>query len=205
MQTYLVRRTGIADNAAELDAALTRLRAAEGGPHTGSAQWLHSYALREVDGRLGLACVFLANDARTLRDHAECHRLPAAEVLPITRTLQVLPFVPSQVVLVRRRGCWSEPAPDSSDPAADFSRRARLAEADHGVAWLHSYIVEEGGGICGTWCLYRSASLDALREHARSAGLPADEVVPVLGRIVFRDGPGARRHPGPQSPIVLHH
>ena len=202
MQPYLVRRIGIAANAAELDAALTRLRAAEEGPQLEAVRWLHSYALREADGRFGLACIFLANEAAALRQHGERHRLAAAEVLPITRTLQALPFSPTQAVLVRRRGCWHEPAQDG-DPAADLSRRARSAEADHGVTWLHSYVVDEGGGACGTWCLYRSASLQALLVHAASAGLPADPAVPVLGRILFRDEPVARHQPGLQGPAVL--
>ncbi len=201
MQTYLVRRIGIAANAAELDAALTRLRAAEGDPIAGTTRWLHSYALREADGRLGLACIFLADNAGTLRQHAERHRLAASEVLPISRTLQALAFSPTHAVLVRRHGCWHEPA-QNGDPAADFSHRARSAEADHGVSWLHSYVVEEGGGACGTWCLYRSASLDALRVHAASAGLPAEEVVPVLGRILFRDEPRARHPSGAPSPVL---
>lgn len=203
MQTYLVRRIGIAANAAELDAALTRLRAAEEGAVARAVRWLHSYALREADGRFGLACIFLADDADKLRQHAKRHRLPAAEMLPITRMLQALPFSPTRAVLVRRRGCWHEPA-QKGDPLADFSHRARYAEPDHGVAWLHSYVVEEGGGACGTWCLYRSASLNTLREHAASAGLPADDVVPVLGRILFRDEPVARLQPGLQAPTVLH-
>lgn len=196
MQTYLVRRIGIAANAAELDAALTRLRAAEEG--AGAVRWLHSYALREADGRFGLACLFLADEAGALRQHAERHRLAAAEVLPITRTLQALPFLPTHAVLVRRRDCWHEPT-QGGDPAADFSRRARSAEADHGVAWLHSYVVDEGGGTCGTWCLYRSASLRALREHAASAGLTTEQAVPVLGRILFRDEPTARLQPNTHS------
>ena len=48
--TYLVRRTGVAANASELDAALTRLRLLdEQAPADLEARWLHSYALREAE------------------------------------------------------------------------------------------------------------------------------------------------------------
>ncbi len=86
MQIYLLRRRGIASGANRLNAALTRLRELEEAPSALQARWLHSYALREDDGRFGLACVFEADSARTLRRHAELTRLPAEEILPASGT-----------------------------------------------------------------------------------------------------------------------
>ena len=198
MQTYFVRRVGIAANASELDAALTRLRTAEYGQRTLDAQWLHSYALREANGRLGLACVFVADSVSTLLHHAERNLLPAAEVLVIAKTLCSRPFEPTQALLVRRRACWCGPA--DGDPAWAFSRQSRRGQAAHGVKWLHSYVVDEIGGARGTWCLYRAVDGGTLQRHAASVGLPIDDAVPVLGRIVFRDEPSARLLPGPTRP-----
>ena len=80
MQTYVIRRPGIASTGAELDAALTRLRAFEDKQLARNVQWLRSYALREADGRFGLTCVFCADSAQTLAHHAELTALPADEL-----------------------------------------------------------------------------------------------------------------------------
>lgn len=83
MPLFLVRRPGIAGDANELDAALTRLHAFALSRPGQSPQWLHSYAVHEADGRLGLACVFRADDALALRRHAETIGLAAAEIVPV--------------------------------------------------------------------------------------------------------------------------
>jgi len=41
------------------------------------------------------------------------------------------------------------------------------------VRWIRSYVSEAEGKI---YCEYDAPSLDAIREHARRAGLPADRI-----------------------------
>ena len=136
MQTYLVRRVGIAANAAELDASLTRLRDGEDPQYGLEAKWLRSYALREPNGRFGLICIFLADKASTLLEHAKHILLPATEVSAVSQTLQSRPFAPAQAMLVRRRACWRSQT--EADTASDLPRRALRAETAHGVEWMHA-------------------------------------------------------------------
>jgi hypothetical protein len=191
MQTYLVRRVGIAADARELDAALTRLRSFEEQPSALPARWLHSFALREADGRFGLACVFEADGVQTLHRHADSIRLPASEVLRVTSTRVVRPFAPTMVYLIRRRNFWITPA--ELDRSNTASRRIADEEMARELSWLRSYAVREDDGTLGTVCLYQSVDPQALRKHAERVGMPADEITTVIGRIVFRDDLDARR------------
>lgn len=187
MHTYVVHRPGIGASAAELDAALTRLRAFEEKPHALQARWLHSYALRQPDSRFGLACVFQADSAQTLRQHAEQTQLSVQEILPVAATERVRPFVPTLVYLIRRRSFW--PTAADLDRSAEVARRVGDEEMPRQVSWLRSYAVQEHDGTLGTLCLYQAVSPEALREHAARVGMPADEITPVVGRVVYRDDP----------------
>lgn len=190
--TYLVLRGSVAASASELDAALTRLRLLEEQPPSDlDARWLHSYALREADGRFGLACVFRADTIDTVRHHALLAALPARDIAQVHSTLVLRRFAPTRVYLVRRCGVASD--------AAQLERRLasarRIAEDMlRQVSWLHSYALHEAGGALGTACLYQATDPGALREHALRAGLPVDQIAPVFGRLVFREGPS---HPAP--------
>jgi hypothetical protein len=195
MLTYVVRRPGIASNAQGLDQALARLRAFERQADALPARWLTSFALREDDGRLGLACVFLADGVDALRRHATLTGVGAGEILPVAATLLVRALAPSQVWLVRRRGFWKTAAELERSAAA--SRRVGEEDMPTRVCWLRSYAVHESDGTLGSVCLFQSVDAAALREHARRAGLPADEITPVLGCHVLRDAaPGL---PAPQA------
>jgi hypothetical protein len=57
------------------------------------------------------------------------------------------------------------------------------------VRWIRSYVVGEEGGGLGTVCIYQASSVQALRDHARAAGLPCDEIVPVDDTVVVRPDP----------------
>ena len=102
MKTYVVLRPGIASNAAELDTALTRLRAFEDESSALNARWMHSYVLRAADRRFGLACVFQADSVQTLMQHAARTRVRAQEILPIAAMVLMRPFAPAMVYLIRR-------------------------------------------------------------------------------------------------------
>jgi hypothetical protein len=191
MQLHVVRRVGIAATAAELDAALLRLRTFEETPHALPAHWLHSYALREADGRFGLACVLQADGVTSLREHAQRCQLPAHEILPVAVMQVERAFAPTLVYLIRRRRAW--PTPADFDRGAAAARHVGEAEMPREVSWLRSYTVREDDGSLGSVCLYQGLDAPALGRHALRSGLPADEIRPVLGRIVFREPASARQ------------
>jgi hypothetical protein len=198
MQTHVVYRPGIAASATELGAALTRLRAFEEQAPTLPTRWLHSYALGQADGRFGLTCVFEADGAPALRRHAAQTGAPAAEILPVAAAVHVRSFAPTRVYLIRRRNFW--PSAAELDLSAALSRRIGDEEMAREVSWLHSYAVHESDGTLGTVCLYQAVSPGALRDHARRCAMPADEIVPVLGRIVYRDDPRPQAAPSSAVP-----
>lgn len=185
MQTFVVRRPGIAATAAELDAVLTRLRSFEEKPHALDARWIRSYALREADGRFGLACVVQSDSAQTLERHAELTEAPAQEILPVAAKVLVRRFAPTMVYLIRRRNFWKSTA--DFDKSAAISRRIGDEEMAREVSWLRTYAVRESDGTLGTVCIYQAVDPEALRKHAARVAMPADEIVPVIGRIVFRE------------------
>ena len=62
-------------------------------------------------------------------------------------------------------------------------------EPDSGVRWIRSYVLGEESGEVGTFCVYEGESPEAIRAHAKTAGLPADEVIPILDTVVVRPDP----------------
>ncbi|MEA2324545.1 MAG: hypothetical protein QOD81_4395, partial [Solirubrobacteraceae bacterium] len=46
-----------------------------------------------------------------------------------------------------------------------------------------------GSGPVGTVCIYQASSPDAIREHARRADLPVDEIIPVADTVIVRSDP----------------
>ena len=52
-------------------------------------------------------------------------------------------------------------------------RSATVADAMEGVVWVKSFISEAEGKI---YCLYDAPSPDAIREHARRVGIPANTI-----------------------------
>lgn len=197
MQTYIVRRPNIAATAAELNAVLTRLRSFEEKPHSLDARWIRSYALREADGRFGLACVVQSDSAQTLKRHAELTKAPAQEILPVAAKVLVRPFAPTMVYLIRRRNFWKTTA--DLEKSAAISRRIGDEEMAREVSWLRTYAVTESDGTLGTVCIYQAVDPKALSKHAARVGMPADEIIPVIGRIVFREE--SQEQPAPSSAV----
>lgn len=52
-------------------------------------------------------------------------------------------------------------------------RSVAVADAMDGVVWVKSFISEAEGKI---YCLYDAPSPEAIREHARRVGIPADKI-----------------------------
>lgn len=185
MQTYIVRRPAVAAGAAALEAALDRLRALADFGTGLCAHWQQAYVLREGDTGFGLLCVVAADGLSAVHEHAALARLPAQEVLPVTALHAGRPFARTLVHLVRRRSCWGEP--EGVEAALVQAREHAERRQPRETHWLCSHVVREADGRLGSFCLYQAIDAAALRAHAAEAGLPADEIVPVFGRIVLRD------------------
>lgn len=89
-------------------------------------------------------------------------------------------------VILRRSG-WADA--QELEVAAGRSSRVGLEEMSDQVKWIRSYVVEEQDGRLGTACVYQGVDAEAVREHARRAGLPADEVIEVRGTVIINDDP----------------
>jgi hypothetical protein len=89
--------------------------------------------------------------------------------------------------VIRRRGAWA--TPQELEEAAARSTRVGNEEMPDRVRWIRSYVVKEENGRLGTVCIYQATDPEAIREHARRAGLQADEILPVSQTVVVRDDP----------------
>ena len=89
-------------------------------------------------------------------------------------------------VILRRQG-WRSPA--ELEAAAARSSQVGDEEMSDDVRWIRSYVLDEGAGSVGTVCVYEATSADALRQHAERAGLPIDEVIPVVDTVLVRPDP----------------
>ncbi len=89
-------------------------------------------------------------------------------------------------VILRRSG-WKSPA--DLEEAAARSAKVGDEEMSDDIRWIRSYVLEEGGGSVGTVCIYQASGPEAVREHAQRAGLPADEVIPVVDTVLVRPDP----------------
>ena len=57
------------------------------------------------------------------------------------------------------------------------------------VRWIRSYVLAEPDGTVGTVCIYQASSPEAIRDHAKKADLPADEILPVADTVLVRPDP----------------
>lgn len=66
------------------------------------------------------------------------------------------------------------------DPSAADIKALGEVNEQHRVKWLYSFLSADKRK---TYCLYEGASADAIREAARSAGLPADSIIELSGKL----------------------
>ena len=92
-----------------------------------------------------------------------------------------------QTYVIRRRNAWKN-AQELENTAAR-SRKIGDTEMSQKVRWIRSYVLTEADGTLGTSCIYQAISPEAIREHARRVGMPADEIVPVAATVVVRADP----------------
>ena len=83
--------------------------------------------------------------------------------------------------LIYRREGWE--SRESHDQAVGRSRSQEGLMRDD-VAWIRSYVLDERGGGVGTVCIYQASGPEAIRAHARRAGLPVDEIVKVADTVI---------------------
>ena len=88
--------------------------------------------------------------------------------------------------IILRRKFWN--CAEDLEKSASISSRVGLEEMPNDVKWIRSYVVKEGEKL-GTVCIYQGTSADAVREHARRAGMPADEVFLVENLVVINEDP----------------
>jgi Nickel responsive protein SCO4226-like len=91
-----------------------------------------------------------------------------------------------QYAIMRRSGWRTR---EELDGAGERSNAVREGEMAGQMRWIRSYFFEEDNGMLGTICIYEAESVDAVRQHARRARLPADEVLPIRETVVVRPDP----------------
>jgi thiamine biosynthesis protein ThiC len=89
-------------------------------------------------------------------------------------------------VILRRNG-WSSGA--ELEDAAARSKQVGDDEMSDDIRWIRSYVLDEGSGPVGTVCVYQATSPEAIREHARRADLPVDEIIAVADTVIVRPDP----------------
>ena len=92
-----------------------------------------------------------------------------------------------QTYVILRRSGWS--TPEELEAAALRSKQVGEEQMRDDVRWIRSYALAERDGKVGTVCVYEAKSVDAIREHAQRADLPADEIVPVADTVIVRPDP----------------
>jgi thiamine biosynthesis protein ThiC len=91
-------------------------------------------------------------------------------------------------VILRRSG-WR--SPEELQAAAGRSKKVGDEEMADDIRWIRSYVLQEDGGSVGTVCIYQASSPEAIREHAASADLPVDEIIPLADTVIVRPDPDA--------------
>ena len=89
--------------------------------------------------------------------------------------------------VIRRRNAWNDAR--ELEATAAVSLRIGNDEMADQIRWIRSCVVYEADGRLGTVCIYQATSEDAIREHARRVGMPADEITCVANTVIIREDP----------------
>jgi sporulation protein YlmC with PRC-barrel domain len=92
-----------------------------------------------------------------------------------------------QTYAIRRLRAWSTPG--EVEQVAGRSKQVADDEFAADVRWIRSYVIAEEDGTLGSVCIYQAVSPEAIREHARRVGMPADEIWAVADTVVIRPDP----------------
>ena len=95
---------------------------------------------------------------------------------------------------IRRLNAWG--SPEELEEVAARSKSVADEEFPQDVRWIRSYVIAEEDGTLGSVCIYQATSPEAIRDHARRVGMPADQIWRVADTVVIRPdhakGPGVR-------------
>jgi hypothetical protein len=89
--------------------------------------------------------------------------------------------------IISRRNAWKNS--QELEATAALSLRVGNDEMADRIRWIRSYVVQEADGTLGTVCVYQATDSDAIREHARRVGMPADEITGVADTVIIRSDP----------------
>jgi hypothetical protein len=91
-----------------------------------------------------------------------------------------------QLYAILRRNGWRTPG-DLQEAAGRSTAEGDKMPED--IRWIRSYVLGETDGSVGTVCIYEASSPEAIREHAKNADLPVDEIIEVADTVVVRPDP----------------
>jgi hypothetical protein len=91
-----------------------------------------------------------------------------------------------QLYGILRRNGWA--SAEELEAAAKRSAEEGDKEGS-GVRWIRSYVLNEESGDLGTFCVYEGDSPEAIRAHAATVPMPADEVIEIVDTVVVRPDP----------------
>jgi len=94
-----------------------------------------------------------------------------------------------QLYGILRRDGWRTGA--DLEAAAGRSTKVGDEEMSNDIRWIRSYVLDEGDGAVGTFCVYEASSPEAIREHASRADLPVDEIIPLIDTVIVRPDPAS--------------
>ena len=89
-------------------------------------------------------------------------------------------------VITRANGWGSK---KELEAAASVSAQVGNEQMPDRVRWIRSYVTRHEGGRLGTVCIYQATNPDAVREHARRVGMPADAITEIADTVVVRPDP----------------
>jgi hypothetical protein len=92
----------------------------------------------------------------------------------------------NQYAILRRSG-WKSGG--DLEQAAARSTKVGDEEMSEDIRWIRSYVLDEGAGTVGTVCIYEASSPEAIRDHAKRADLPVDEIIPIADTVIVREDP----------------
>jgi hypothetical protein len=88
---------------------------------------------------------------------------------------------------IRRLHAWESKA--EVEQVAGRSQEIANTEFEADIRWIRSYVIAEKDGTLGSICIYQASSPAAIRSHAESVGMPADEILDVADLVVIRPDP----------------
>ena len=92
-----------------------------------------------------------------------------------------------QTYAIRRLNAWK--SPQEVEEIAGRSKQVADEEFEADIRWIRSYVIAEEDGTLGSVCIYQASSPEAIREHARRVGMPADQIWAVADTVVIRPDP----------------